>query len=84
MAHLVLIRSEYNEHLHRLQDLKTCLNRIQLEDGDTVDKTKANEICETFSCFQNVWASTSPSVVGNFIGNFAFNIINVLVEPILC
>ena len=54
MAHLVLIRSEYNEHLHRLQDLKTCLNRIQLEDGDTVDKTKANEICETFSCFQNV------------------------------
>ena len=54
MAHLVLIRSGYNEHLHRLQDLKTCLNRIQLEDGDTVDKTKANEICETFSCFQNV------------------------------
>jgi len=52
MAHLVLVRSGYDEHLHRLSDLKLCLQRIQKEDGDTIDKTKVNEICNTFTCFQ--------------------------------
>ena len=51
MAHLVLVRSGYNDHLHRLSDLKNCLKRIQKEDGDSVDKTKALEICDAFSCF---------------------------------
>eukprot|EP00090_Calanus_glacialis_P001892 TRINITY_DN11412_c0_g1_i1.p1 TRINITY_DN11412_c0_g1~~TRINITY_DN11412_c0_g1_i1.p1 ORF type:complete len:663 (-),score=127.20 TRINITY_DN11412_c0_g1_i1:157-2145(-) len=52
MAHLVLVRSGYDEHLHRLSDLKVCLQRIQKEEGDTIDKTKVNEICNTFTCFQ--------------------------------
>ena len=52
MAHLVLVRSGYDEHLHRLSDLKLCLQRIQKEEGDTIDKTKVNEICNTFTCFQ--------------------------------
>ena len=52
MAHLVLVRSGYDEHLHRLTDLKTSLQRIQKEDSDSIDKTKANEICDTFSCFK--------------------------------
>jgi len=52
MAHLVLARSGYDEHLHRLADLKVCLQRISREEGDTIDKTKVNEICNTFTCFQ--------------------------------
>jgi len=52
MAHLVLARSGYDEHLHRLSDLKLCLQRIQKEEGDTIDKTKVNEICKAFTCFQ--------------------------------
>ena len=52
MAHLVLVRSGYDEHLHRLADLKMCLHRIQREEGDTIDKTKVSEICKAFSCFQ--------------------------------
>ena len=49
MAHLVLVRSGYDEHLHRLSDLKVCLQRIQKEEGDTIDKTKVDEICNTFT-----------------------------------
>ena len=52
MAHLVLVRSGYDEHLHRLADLKMCLHRIQREEGDTIDKTKVSEICKAFTCFQ--------------------------------
>ena len=52
MAHLVLVRSGYDEHLHRLADLKMCLHRIQREEGDTIDKTKVAEICNAFTCFQ--------------------------------
>merc|ERR1712181_180340 len=49
MAHLVLVRSGYDEHLHRLADLKMCLHRIQREEGDTIDKTKVSEICNAFT-----------------------------------
>lgn len=52
MAHLVLVRSGYDEHLHRLADLRACLHRIQKEEGDTIDKTKVTEICNSFTCFQ--------------------------------
>ena len=52
MAHLVLVRSGYEDHLHKLSDLKSCLVRIQREEADTVDRKKATEICESFSCFQ--------------------------------
>ena len=52
MAHLVLVRSGYDEHLHRLADLRQCLHRIQREEGDTIDKTKVSEICSSFTCFQ--------------------------------
>jgi len=52
MAHLVLVKSGYDEHLHRLADLKVCLHRIQKEEGDTIDKTKVSEICDSFACFQ--------------------------------
>merc|ERR550539_790317 len=50
MAHLVLVRSGYDEHLHRLTDLKMSLHRIQREEGDTIDKTKVSEICKAFTC----------------------------------
>ena len=52
MAHLVLVRSDYEDHLHKLSDLRACLERIQREEADTVDRKKATEICESFSCFQ--------------------------------
>ena len=52
MAHLVLVRSEYDDHQHRLTDLRHSLQRIQAEEEDTIDKTKVNEICSAFSCFQ--------------------------------
>lgn len=52
MAQLVLDRSNYSEHLHRQSDLRTCLQRIQREETDSVDKKKANEICQSFSCFR--------------------------------
>jgi hypothetical protein len=52
MAHLVLVKSGYEQHLHRLADLRLCLHRIQKEEGDTIDKTKVFEICESFTCFQ--------------------------------
>merc|ERR1719397_918063 len=45
-------RSNYSEHLHRQSDLRTCLQRIQREETDSVDKKKANEICQSFSCFR--------------------------------
>jgi len=51
MAHLVLIRSGYEEHQHRLSDLQLCLSRIQEEEGNGLDKQKAAEICSSFSCF---------------------------------
>ena len=47
MAHLVLVRSGYEDHLHKLSDLKSCLLRIQKEEADTVDRKKATEICES-------------------------------------
>ena len=52
MAHLVLVRSGYEEHQHRLGDLRTCLHRIQREESDSVDRKKATEICQAFSCFR--------------------------------
>ena len=52
MAHLVLVRSGYEEHQHRLGDLRTCLLRIQREESDSVDRKKATEICQSFSCFR--------------------------------
>jgi len=52
MAHLVLVRSGYEEHLHRLDDLQLCLSRIQEEEGNGLDKLKAAEICKSFSCFE--------------------------------
>jgi hypothetical protein len=49
-------RSGYEEHLHRLADLQSCLQRIQNEEGGTggesEDKRKVHEICQTFSCFR--------------------------------
>jgi len=52
MAHLVLARSGYEEHLHRLGDLQVCLHRIQKEEGQSVDKIKVEEICKSFTCFK--------------------------------
>ena len=52
MAHLVLERSNYEEHQHRVGDLRPCLIRIQREEADTVDRKKAEEISRTFSCLR--------------------------------
>jgi len=53
MAHLVLARSGYDDHLHRLNDLKVCLQRIEGEEGQSVEKLKVQEICSSFSCFKS-------------------------------
>ncbi len=47
-----LIRSGYEEHLHRLADLQSSLTRIQREEGESVDKTKVQEIVRSFACFR--------------------------------
>jgi hypothetical protein len=46
------IRSGYEEHLHRLADLQSSLTRIQREEGESVDKTKVQEIVRSFACFR--------------------------------
>lgn len=53
MCELVLRHSNYDEHLHRFKDLEHCFLRI-LEEEDSRDRSKINEICKEISAFSSM------------------------------
>ena len=57
MAHLVLTKSDYNEHLHRYKDLNQCWIHVLEEnedEEDTADKLVVKRICRDIQAFNSL------------------------------
>ena len=54
MCQLVLLRSNYSEHLHRFKDLERCFMRILEEEEQSPEKDIIAKICRDIPAFASL------------------------------
>jgi Protein of unknown function (DUF2013) len=54
MCRLVLLRSNYSEHLHRYKDLERCFMRILEEEEESPEKEIVAKICREIPAFTSL------------------------------